>query len=227
MARPDLQIIGQPAEALERLEQLARARLHGALCLYSTLEEIGTSDVADEEKVPRDRPHRLGSGFGVGDKKGQMLGRVPRHVQNSNRYGPHPELGPIVYQRDIRLIGKPILPLGAARIREVELRSSALSQLTGARDEVGMDVSLGYVSDSESLFCSGLEVRIEIPVGIDHQPFTAGGMADEITGLGQLGIVEAAEKHCSAGSVADSTNEFQPGPDFIYRTDLHIHQAGG
>jgi hypothetical protein len=70
-----------------------------------------------------------------------------------------------------------------------------MGQLAHTGNKIRVNVRLDYMQHPEPLGCSGLKVGIDVPVGIHHQGLAAIGAAEEIAGLGKLGIVEAFEKH--------------------------------
>ena len=79
MTRPDLEEIGKPPEALERVEELPSAGLHGAGHVGGALEQIGAPHVAHEKEVAGEGAHRLVGGGRVGDQKGERAGWEFRH----------------------------------------------------------------------------------------------------------------------------------------------------
>src|SRR3954462_39024 len=95
----------------------------------------------------------------------------------------------------------------SAHAREIQSRAGAMGQLPGTRDEVSMNMGLGHVRNSESLVVRRLNIGIDVAVRIDDERLTAGRTADEVTGLGELGVVEALQKHGQESGVRsrDST----------------------
>ena len=82
-----------------------------------------------------------------------------------------------------------------AFVGEQKLRAGARGELTRSTHEVCVNVRLGDVRDAEPLGVRGGDVLLDIAVGIHDEGLAGPLAADEITRLGELGIVEALEKH--------------------------------
>jgi hypothetical protein len=70
-----------------------------------------------------------------------------------------------------------------------------VGQFPGTGYEVGVDVGLGDMHESEILLPGSIEVLVYCPVGVDDNRFTAGGAPNEVARLRQLWIEQAPEDH--------------------------------
>ena len=74
-------------------------------------------------------------------------------------------------------------------------------------------MSLGHMGDSKPLLLSGPEVALDVAIGIDDQRLPAGVTPKEVTGLSELRIVKAFEKHEGLGAVGYEMTSYLP---YIY-----------
>jgi hypothetical protein len=156
------------------------------------LEQIGTSDIAYEDEVSGERSHRLRSRGTVGNQQGQVLRRVPRNVNHSELYRPDTETRTITQQCRGRPRGVSITPVVAPGVGQIQPSTCVVSQLARAGDEVRMYVRFGDVGNPEPLGLGRLKVRIDVPVGVDHERLATHGAAEEVACLRELGVVEAS-----------------------------------
>jgi len=74
-----------------------------------------------------------------------------------------------------------------------------MGERRGAGEEIGMDVRLRHVRDSHALLARGVEIRRGIAQRIDDDRLPGGLTGDEITGLGEAVVIEAAKEHAWVG----------------------------
>jgi hypothetical protein len=192
---PDLEVLGERPELLERSKKLSGSLLHRAHDEDGTLQQIGTPDVSHKEKVTGQGTHRLGGRFRVGDEKGQMLRRVSRNMEGPHLDGSHSEAGAVQERSCLGVSSVLVFPVRTASVGEVEMSARTMRQLPHTGDEVGVDVGLGHVGDAEPFAVCSPEIAVQIPVGIDDQRFPTRRTADQVTCLRELGVEEAFEDH--------------------------------
>ncbi len=195
MARPDLQVVGQPLEPGQALEQLLRSRDRGVGDVGGLFEKIGPPHVVHEDEITGDDAHRLMGAGGVGDEKADVLRRVPRGMDRSDLDVADLEGIAVEQPEDPGLLAKLVLPFGRTAGGEVDRGAGARGQLPEAGDKVGVDVGLGHRGDPEALRLGGGDVLVHPAVRIDDQGGPAGAAADEVARLGELIVVEALEEH--------------------------------
>ncbi len=88
-----------------------------------------------------------------------------------------------------------VFPVSASVVGQEKPPATAASQLPGAGNEVGVDVRLGDVSDSQPLLLRRSHVGVHPAIGIDHHRFACGGAADQVRRLSQLVVVKPPEQH--------------------------------
>ena len=82
MARPDLEVVGQPRDPLQAGEQRASRGLHRSGTLRGSLEQVGTAHVTNEQKVSGDRCKGLVQNRRVRHQERQVLGGMTRRMQD-------------------------------------------------------------------------------------------------------------------------------------------------
>jgi len=68
---------------------------------------------------------------------------VPRNVKNAYLYAPNLERGSLKEERGSSFCGVPVTPPLTTGTGEIETSASPIRELTGTRNEIGMDVGLG------------------------------------------------------------------------------------
>jgi hypothetical protein len=79
-------------------------------------------------------------------------------------------------------------PLGTTLVRQVGPRPEPLGELTGARQEVGVDVRLGHGHDAQPLRLRRLHVAVDVPLGVDDQGLAGLLAAHQVRVLGELRV---------------------------------------
>ncbi len=198
---PDLHVVGHVEETLHRAVELTRRRLHHAFDFGRRFEQIGTTQVVHKCEVAGYNAHRLRSASAlVGDRKGEVLGRVARRMNGLNLDVADREGVAVVKQLGIvraaalfRLFDPLVLPVVGALVGEVQLCIEALGKLTGARQEVGVDVRLRNGHNFNALFFGELQVLVDVALGVDDKRFTGLLAANEVRVLSEFGIENLTE----------------------------------
>src|SRR3954462_7141124 len=100
-----------------------------------------------------------------------MFGGVARQMERPHFDSPDRYAVAVIQRRGPRFGGVTVLPVWSARSREIEPSIGPLRQFARSGAKVGMDVSLGDMGDSEAFLSRGLEVPINVPVGVHDQGF--------------------------------------------------------
>jgi len=184
-----------PGQICSQSVERAGAGLHGVGHLGGLLEQVGASHVPDEHEVAREHPHGFRGAGGVVDDEAQVLRRVPRRVHHRQHHVADADRVAILHQRRPRLGGEGVLPVGASFRAQEQRRAGALGQFAGAGDEIGMDVRLGDVRETQPLALGGGDVLVHVAVRVHHDRLAGGVAADEVRGLREAVVVEALEEH--------------------------------
>jgi hypothetical protein len=195
MSGPELHEVGERARPLQRCVQVACRAFHRPLHARGALEQIGTSNVTDEDEVARQQPdRRIARGF-VSHEEGDVLRGVSGHVQHVQSHCSDadflPRLEPPCAGEGVTPINRRSLPF--TRQQQLGVRRPGQCGRTG--EEVGVDVRLGHGSDAESLEPRGLDVRCRIAQRIDDDGFFGALAGDDVAGLGELVVIETAKEH--------------------------------
>src|SRR5699024_6968841 len=88
-----------------------------------------------------------------------------------------------------------VLPVGAALAGDVSLRPGGRGQFACAGEVVGVDVGLGDGGDGHVVRGRQVEVLADVAPGVDDERLALGLAADEVSGLGQVFVIDPFEKH--------------------------------
>src|SRR5699024_3760163 len=100
----------------------------------------------------------------------------------------------VVQQLGVEAVG-PVLSTLAGDVRG---GAGGGGQLSGAGEEVGVDVGLGHRGDGHPVVGGKVQVDLDVAPRIHHQRHALGLAADEVAGLGQVLVIDAFEKHRSS-----------------------------
>ena len=78
-----------------------------------------------------------------------------------------------------------ILPVGVALVRDEDHRIDSLGQLSGAREEVGVNVRLGRCHDRQIVRFGNTDISVHISFRVKNNSFTRGLAANQIGRLSQ------------------------------------------
>ena len=129
MRWPDLQIVRELANAAERQEELARARLLRAGLVRRALEQIGAPDIADEDEITSENRDRL---LGCVERlyhEGDVLGGVAGRVAHGEAHATHIEHVAVVKKLGSVTLRERVAPRGRPLGREQQLRAGARHEL--------------------------------------------------------------------------------------------------
>ena len=153
--------------------------------------QIGTTDVADEQRVAGQDGLRLGgAAIEIVDDQRNRLGRVSRRLE---RLQPHStEIDDVaVVERDERVLRS----CGRAQI---DLRPGAIAQFEVAGNEVGMEVREEDVLDSQTMLGGEREVLIHVTLRVDDGGRVRLLVADQIRGVREAIQIKLLQNHRSA-----------------------------
>ena len=193
MARPDLQPVLVLRKRLQALPQRPRPHLHRPLDVGGAFEQVGTADVADEHEVAGDGGNRQVGGGAVGDQERQVLGRVAGRVQHVDADVANLQVIAVVQEAAFRREG--VLPVGIAFVGEIQRAAGLVRELARARHVVGVDVGFGDVRDPQAFVRGGLDVLVDVAVGVDDNGLAVGLAADQVAGLRNRRFEEALDEH--------------------------------
>ena len=109
----------------------------------------------------------------VGENKTDMLRRMTRSVHHFQ--GQVSNLDDIaVAHHHVVLRGELILPVPPAFFGEIQLGTRFVSQLPGAGQKIGVNVSLSRADDLQSLRCGISKIRAYVPPRVYHDRHAAG-----------------------------------------------------
>ena len=152
--------------------------------------QIGTADVADEQRVAGQDGLRLGgAAIGIVDDQRDRLGRVTRRLE---RLQPHPaEIDDVAVverrERVLRLRGR----------AQIDRRAGAIAQLEVAGNEVGVEVREEDVLDPQAMLGGEREVLIDVTLRVDDGRRARLLVADQIRGVREAIQIELLEDHRS------------------------------
>ncbi len=131
MPRPELQVVGELLEALDRIEERSGRVLHRVLETRRTLQQVGPPHIAHEDEVAGEHAHRFAGCRGVGEQEAHVLRRVTRRVQRLDEHVAHTERVAVLQQG--RAVGpaEVVPPSRTAFIGEKRPGSGAPGQLAG------------------------------------------------------------------------------------------------
>jgi hypothetical protein len=177
------------------MKQRPRRRVHRASDARGALEQVGPSDVADEDEIAGDGGERLGCRLRVGDQKRDVLRGVSGRMHHIDAHAADRERIAVLKQHGVGGLGERIAPVRTAFVGQQQRGTGFGGELATARQVVGVDVGLRDVRDANALFSGGAKVLIDVAIGVDHHGVAGVHRADEITRLGELGVVEASNQH--------------------------------
>ena len=191
VAGPDLGEVVQRKQPAQRAEKRMRAllRLH---------RQIGTSEVADEERVAGDREPGFVAAAGVRDQEGHVLRAMARRGE---RRDPH------VPEGDDVAVGERVVGVLDSRFgRHVDRGAGRLDQPSMAGDMVGVVVGLEDVANREAVLLGQLEVVGDVPLRIDHRRLSV--RRHDIGGAAEIVVEHLAEEHSAMVSGRRPSEDF-------------------
>src|SRR4051812_26139064 len=85
-------MIGLSPECPQGSEEIARRGLHAARDSGSALEEVGTANIANKNKISGQRADCVVAALEIGNEEGEMLRRMSRGMQRVDAYAPDGDL---------------------------------------------------------------------------------------------------------------------------------------
>ena len=163
-------------------------------------EQVGTPDVADEERVAGE--HGCGLGTLALRRAGQVahhdrdrLGCVARRRQELQLDIAHGDALAVVHQPG----GEP----GSGGVAEDDLGAGRGGQLQVARQEVGVEVRLDHVGDGQPRGLGVTQVLVDVATGVHHRGQTARLVGDQVRGLREALQVVLVDLHVGTSSVRE------------------------
>ena len=178
VAGPSLREVVQLEQPVERSEELTRT-------LLGLDREVGTCDVADEERVAGDDQPGLFAARSVGDDVRRVLGPVARSGEGGDAHTADRDGVPVRH----RLVVEG--DLGGSR--HVNGRAGRLLQSSLAGDVVGMVMGLEDVRDPEAVLVGKREVVLDVPLRVDDRRLAAVG--DEVRRAPEILVQHLTEEH--------------------------------
>lgn len=122
--------------------------------------QVGTSDVADEERVAGEhRVRNRVAGVEVEHEHRDRLGRVPGRLERLEPDTSHLDGVPVAERREG--------VLGGRRSAQVDRRAGAVAKLEVSRDEVRVQVRQDDVCDPQLVLCGERQVLVDVTLRID------------------------------------------------------------
>ena len=183
MTGPDLDVVRQSSNALQRPEERARRLLD----LLSGHGEIGSRHIPDKQRIAAEHEARVLAARGVGDEERHVLGSMPGcrkrlqpHRTDLNARSPAQQL---VGGRD------------AAAGRKVCNGTCRRDQPVATRDVIGVHMRVDNMANNESVGASERQVRLDIQRGIDHDRLAAIGK--KVGRTGEILVDDLPEDHAA------------------------------
>ena len=195
MAWPDLQIVGQVAQCLERSEQLDGRTLHRARNAGRTLEQIGPTDVAREEEVTRHHPDGEVARRLVRCEEHDVLGGVPGGVPDGEAHATERDRVTVV-QRSRERSTETVSRRCFDPLRGVKERGAGRDgERLGPREEVSVHVGFRDELDPHVLELGGFQIPGRVAERVDHDRLPCRLAGDQVAGLGEPVVIESPEDH--------------------------------
>ena len=196
--RPDLHVIVERQEPLERRVQRAGRGVHDARVARGLLQQIRPPQVAHEHEVAaRDPDRRVRSRPVVEDQEGEVFGRVTRGMQGLDLDVADGER--IAVPEEPMIVGAVlhplVFPVRVALVRQIELRPARFGHLPRARQEVGVDVRLRGGGDPEVVLLRDLQVAVDVPLGVDDDGRARLLTPDQVRVLREPLVCDLSEEH--------------------------------
>jgi hypothetical protein len=169
----------------------------GALLLLD--REVGSRDVADEQRVAAEHRPRLEASRPVDQGKRRVLGPVSRRVHGADRDAAQLELPAIVERLVLIVRGRQPV--------DVDRRAGRRGEAAVAGDVVGVIVGLEDVLDPHAHVAGHRQVVLDVELRVDHGGDAGVLVADQVGAAAEVVVDELAEDHLSAptGSSASSS----------------------
>ena len=175
---PDLSEVPERQQALDRGIEAPRPFL-------LVDREIGSRDVADEERVAGDDQPRLVAARLVGDEVRRVLGPVAGRGESGDRDVAEGHLV-AVGQRLVREVD-------ACRRRDVDRRARRLCEPALPGDVIGVVVRLEHVRDREAVLLGEPQVVLDVPLRVDHGRLAA--VRDDVRSTAEILVQNLPEEH--------------------------------
>ena len=186
VAGPDLDLVGQREQPLvQRAEDAG-----GALARLD--RQVGTGDVADEERVAAQHGDRVAAALGVAQQEGGVLGPVAGRVDRLDRHRLAQLQRPAVGERLV-------LVLGLGQLVDVDRRPGGAGEATVAGDVVGVVVRLQHVLDPHPVQAGEVHVGVDVPLRVDHRGDARARVADQVGGAAEILVDDLSEEHRPLG----------------------------
>ncbi len=181
VCRPDLDLVGQrqqpPVQGAEQVGS-AFAGLDG---------EVGTGDVADEERVAAQQRPGVAAAAPVAEQEAGVLRPVAGGVDRLDDEVAQLQL-PAVGERLVRVAG-----LG--QLVDVDGRPGAAAEAAVAGDVVGVVVGLEHVPDPHPVQARQPPIGVDVPLRIDDHGDARFPVGDEVRRATEVLVDDLAKKH--------------------------------
>jgi hypothetical protein len=174
---------------------LRAPELCGALNARCLLQQVGASQVAYEDKVARNRNHRVRRVLALVNQEGDVFGGVPGRMDSAYTDVANQPLVAVFKQAHLEPFQSTIPPVLVAFVGEVERRACGVRQLARPRQKVGVNVRLADRHDSELRLLRRLQVDIDIASGVNHHRFPRSRASEKVGCLRQTVLVDLPKKH--------------------------------
>ena len=183
VAGPDLDVGGEVEDPL-----VERA-IEGRRAFVGIDREVGTGDVADEQRVPAEQRGRVATARGVAQDEGGVLRPVARRVDRLDLDLAERQ-PPAVGDRLVRIVD-------VGELVDVDRGPSRPRQPPVAGDVVGVVVGLEHVLDADPVQAGEAQVRLDVPLRIDDRGDPCVDVADQVGGATEVLVDHLPEQHRS------------------------------
>ena len=159
--------------------------------LHLVDREIGTGNVADEQRVAGQHSPRLGTARGVDQRERRVLRPVAGRVERAHADGPELEL-PAVVEWLMVVVGSRIA-------MDVDRRARRGGQPSVARDVVGVVVRLEDVLDPNPHVAGEREILLDLELRIDDRGNGRILITDQIRSTAEVVMGDLAKDHRVSG----------------------------
>jgi hypothetical protein len=175
------------ARCRQREELVAQRGEHAVRALLLVDGQVGTRDVADEQRVAGEHGPRLGTACGVDEGEGRVLGTVAGSVQRAHAHRAQCEL-PAVVERLVLVVR-----VGVAV--DVDRRARGRGEPAVSGDVVGVVMGLEDVLDPHAHVAGQREVLLDVELGVDDGGDAGVLVADQVRGAAEVVVGDLAEDH--------------------------------
>ena len=179
--RIDQNVVGQAHElAVQAVVEHSRQLLGSVVA-----RQIRTAHVAEKQRVPGQNRPGLRGFLAVDDHQADALRRMTGSFQHADAESAHGQLKAVSHGH----VGK----LCASAGSDVDFRTGSSGELLVSGDKIGVKVSLEDVPNGDALCVRGIQVEVNVTLGIDHHPLAL--RRQQVGGVRQTAQIKLFKMH--------------------------------